>query len=229
MKVLKSFQHNPLARQCAESVRIKNTDPSKRINNKEEYHQPGDVEVRYKKNVNEKFQKKDPHHDATFHPYATENKKATQQEKPQKKTASVETNIVDFLKEMRRKHTIRVEKEIREEAKDDDDDITSTQSLIEDSRARRELTAQRKTEFECEQCPYKTGSKNIMNRHIKSHQINNCEKESESTSVIIEAKAPSPRKETEDKSNKKVKKAPKESTVKNVKRNLTRKRDLKTI
>ena len=106
-------------------------------------------------------------------------------------------------------HTIRVEKEIREEAKDDDDDITSTQSLIEDSRARRELTAQRKTEFECEQCPYKTGSKNIMNRHIKSHQINNCEKESESTSVIIEAKAPSPRKETEDKSNKKVKKSSK--------------------
>ena len=65
MKVLKSFQHNPLARQCAEAIRIKNTDPSKRINNKEEYHQPLDVEVHYKKNVNEKFKKKDLQHDAT--------------------------------------------------------------------------------------------------------------------------------------------------------------------
>ena len=34
-KMLKSFQHNPLARQCAEAIRIKNTDPNKRINNKD--------------------------------------------------------------------------------------------------------------------------------------------------------------------------------------------------
>ena len=50
MKVLKKYQHDPLARQCAEAVLIKNMDPSKIINNKKEYHQPGDVEVKYQKN-----------------------------------------------------------------------------------------------------------------------------------------------------------------------------------
>jgi hypothetical protein len=32
---------------------IRKVDPSKRINNKTEYHQPGDVEVRYEKGQNE--------------------------------------------------------------------------------------------------------------------------------------------------------------------------------
>ena len=41
MKIVKSFQHDPLRRQCAEAVWIKNIDPSKLINNKTEFHQPG--------------------------------------------------------------------------------------------------------------------------------------------------------------------------------------------
>ena len=50
MKVVASYQHNPLARQCAEAIHIKNIEPEKRINNKTEYHQPGEVEIRYEKN-----------------------------------------------------------------------------------------------------------------------------------------------------------------------------------
>ena len=33
MTVIKSFQHDPLGRQCAEALRIKSIEPSKRINN----------------------------------------------------------------------------------------------------------------------------------------------------------------------------------------------------
>ena len=49
MKVIKAYQHDPLGRQCAEAVQIKNVEPSKRINNKTEFHQPGDVKVVYEK------------------------------------------------------------------------------------------------------------------------------------------------------------------------------------
>ena len=47
MEVIRSYQHDPLARQCAESVWIKKVDPKQRINTKTEYHQPGDVEAKY--------------------------------------------------------------------------------------------------------------------------------------------------------------------------------------
>ena len=58
MKVIKSYQHDPLAIQCAEAVWIRNVNPSKRINNKKEYHQPGDVEIVYEKNENENIKMK---------------------------------------------------------------------------------------------------------------------------------------------------------------------------
>ena len=53
MKVIRNYQHDPLGRQCAEAVWIKNIKPDQRINNKKEYHQPGDVEVLYEKTENE--------------------------------------------------------------------------------------------------------------------------------------------------------------------------------
>ena len=50
MKILSSYQHDALARQCGEAIWIKEIDPNQRINNKEEFHQPGDVEISYTKN-----------------------------------------------------------------------------------------------------------------------------------------------------------------------------------
>ena len=47
MKIISSHQNDALGRQCGEAIWIKETDPSKRINNKEEYHQPGDVDIKY--------------------------------------------------------------------------------------------------------------------------------------------------------------------------------------
>ena len=58
MNVIASYQHNALGRQCGEAVWIKEVDPNKRINNKEEYHQPGDVEIVYTKNDNKLKKKK---------------------------------------------------------------------------------------------------------------------------------------------------------------------------
>ena len=57
MTVMKAFEHDPLGGQCAE-LRIKSIEPSKRINNRKEYHQPGDVEIRYKKNESEEMKLK---------------------------------------------------------------------------------------------------------------------------------------------------------------------------
>ena len=55
MKTVASYQQDPLARQCAEAIYIKSITPEKRINNKTEYHQPGEVEIRYEKNDNTKI------------------------------------------------------------------------------------------------------------------------------------------------------------------------------
>ena len=57
MKVIKAYQHDPLARQCAEAVWIRKVEPQKRINNKNEFHQPGDIEAIYENNENQEFKK----------------------------------------------------------------------------------------------------------------------------------------------------------------------------
>ena len=54
MKVVSPFQHDPTSRQCAEAAWMRSIAPDKRINNKTEYHQPGDVEISYEKSINEK-------------------------------------------------------------------------------------------------------------------------------------------------------------------------------
>ena len=58
MKIVRSFQHDPLRRQCTEPILIKNRDPEMLINNRKEYHQPGDVQVRYEKNESEETKKR---------------------------------------------------------------------------------------------------------------------------------------------------------------------------
>ena len=50
MNIISSYQNNVLVRQCGEAVRNKEIDQKSRIKNKEEYHQPGDVDIIYSKN-----------------------------------------------------------------------------------------------------------------------------------------------------------------------------------
>ena len=66
---------------------------------------------------------------------------------------------------------MRRRNEVRKETENAADDITATQEMRGDSRARRELAkTTSKTQFECEMCPFKSGSKNLMERHKKTHQ-----------------------------------------------------------
>ena len=58
MKVVGSYLHDPLARQCAEAFWIKKSEPEKRINNNTEIHQLGDIEVCHEKNINENMRQK---------------------------------------------------------------------------------------------------------------------------------------------------------------------------
>ena len=52
MKVLISYQHNPLSRQCAEAIWIKNVDKSKIINNKYKFVSKTCVGAHLKKKKN---------------------------------------------------------------------------------------------------------------------------------------------------------------------------------
>ena len=92
---------------------------------------------------------------------------------------------MDFIKEMRRKNESKNNKTNEEE-----EDLTSTQMMIEDSRARRTLTTQKMNQFECEVCPHKTGSKNLMKKHIKiyhqSTYAQHCEKDNHEAGKVIE-------------------------------------------
>ena len=54
MKVIKSHQNNPLARQEGEAILIREMDPSKKINSKQEWRQPEDILIKVKKNDNNK-------------------------------------------------------------------------------------------------------------------------------------------------------------------------------
>ena len=50
MKIISSHMNNPLERQATEAYHIRNLDPETRINNKSEFHQPGDIIAEYNQN-----------------------------------------------------------------------------------------------------------------------------------------------------------------------------------
>ena len=156
MKVIKSYQHDPLARQCAEAVLIKNVKPEKRINNKTEYHQPGDVEARYEKGENREVQRR----------------KRIMEEKNEivsKKAnvngnyfkcpecdykASVKADLVSHKKSVHQNEQYSCEK-CDYKVSRNDRLISHTKSVHEQSK------------FQCEQCEYKTSRRD----HLKSHII----------------------------------------------------------
>ena len=160
MKVIKAYQHDPLGRQCAEAVQIKNVEPSKRINNKTEFHQPGDVEFVYEKNENENQKKKKR---------MMQEKKM--QDKPEKQVPNTESvggpkptdiTIMDFISRMReRANDVTKQKKNTEE----DDNSLSSQEMINDARERR---LHKEKVIQCDQCDYKSASKTLVMRHQKA-------------------------------------------------------------
>ena len=54
MEVVKSYQNDPTARQNGEAILIREMDPEKKINSKQEWRQPEDVLIQVKKNDHNK-------------------------------------------------------------------------------------------------------------------------------------------------------------------------------
>ena len=135
--------------------------PTERINNKEEYHQPGDIEVSYNKNdnlnkiTNEKQNTRNKNNSSN--PKDTENENLNENYSQQKKITEF------FVKEIRREceqieENIAVDNEIEEPL--------STQEMITDARERRTLKMNGKDQsFKCEQCPFTTTSISHMKKH----------------------------------------------------------------
>ena len=175
MSVLKTFQHDPLGRQCAEALRIKSIEPSKRINNRKEYHQPGDVEVCYEKNESEemkmkrkinkekKLNQKRLNHIVSTQGNATYScdqcdYKATLKESLEEHVGSVHenvsTNIEEFLKQIRTNTKSKVACD-QYEYKANSKVILKTH--IE--------SVHEKIIYSCEQCEYKATLKESLNAH----------------------------------------------------------------
>ena len=167
MTVLKTFQHDPLGRQCAEALRIKSIEPSKRINNRKEYHQPGDVEVRYEKNESEgrkmkrklirEAKEKENRAEKSLNIEVTaEITEETNELKSVNETVRA-TTVEDFIKQMRRNTVKNVDDDVVE-------DVCSTQNMIDDARARK--AGQRVQQ--CDQCEYNTASKAMLRMHRRT-------------------------------------------------------------
>ena len=96
-----------------------------------------------------------------------------------------EPSIIDFIRKM------RVEKQKQNEDIEDilevNDDITSTQNLINDARARRQQKVQI---FNCDMCDFRSGSETLVKRHKESihqdnsHPCNHCDYKAPTTEIL---------------------------------------------
>ena len=99
MKILSAYQHDPLSRQCSEAIWIRSIEASKRINNKKEFHQPGEVEITYSKNVNEDFKRK------------TEKiKRSSQNVNNENKQVDVQVDKVEKYKKYKKYNSTKIQK-----------------------------------------------------------------------------------------------------------------------
>ena len=159
MKILSTHQHDALGRQCGEAVWIKETHPNKRINNKEEYHQPGDVEIVYNKNDHELKTKSKL---KTKENEKIENDKKDDETEQGKSTES-------FIRSVRNENEIP-----------NDEEIVNTQELINDARQRRIRKMNGKIQtINCDICDFKTGSQTLLNKHKENNHNEQKEKNSQ--------------------------------------------------
>ena len=162
MKIVASYLHDPLARQCAESVWIKKIDPDKRINNKTEFHQPGDIEVRHEKNINENLKKKKE---------AAEERRKTCDvgrkdivcEEMLETNESLQTKISDFFgkrvgSELER--VVEVEELMIEEEIDQVETIEEEEEFCSQANNNQLL--------QCDTCDYETRSVTMLTRHVET-------------------------------------------------------------
>jgi hypothetical protein len=151
MKVHKAYQHDPLGRQCAEAVKIKNMDPKKLINNRTEYHQPGDVQVIYQENENEDIQKS-----KKVTNELNKDKNTLQSSQSKQNDKETNPNIMDFLRKMREKSKNQTQPISEEETyKCDKCDYKATQKYNLDAHVQQ--THEDKN-YSCDECDHKNNS-----------------------------------------------------------------------
>ena len=164
MKVVKTFQHDPLRRQCAEAIWIKNIEPSKLINNKKEYHQPGDVQLRYEKNENPEIKRRKQEIKEAKKKRVDKNEDIIEKNKTPEKSKSKHYEnmpISIFIRNM------RVESDIRDNTKYSCDQCDY--KTIETGRLKNHKdTVHEKIGYSCNQCEYKTKDKGHLKRHVES-------------------------------------------------------------
>ena len=136
-----------------------------RINNKEEFHQPGDVEVSYTKNDNMKQNKNKTINSGQYQKSISEEKVTHN-----KDYESQQKTITEFFISEIRRETDNTGK-----SGDETEIILSTQEFITDARVRRSLRQRGLEETQkCEQCDYKTKSSALLKQHIgENHQLEN--------------------------------------------------------
>ena len=177
MKVLSSFQHDPLARQCAEAVWINKIEPDKRINSKTEYHQPGDIEAVFEKSENliTKMRKSQK----TQGENVTNIEKERIEEETVVEVTDTQRRITEFITNMQ--INVNPQAQVPPEAENEtvssyyDEETTtlSTQVMIEDARERR---AGGSIFLQCDNCEYKTSSNYILQEHKRVlHKANETE------------------------------------------------------
>ena len=128
-----------MSRQCAEANGIRKIEPEKRINNKNEHHQPGDIEIHCEKSENETVKRMK---ELAKLARAVGNTTATEDR---------EEPVVEEENEGQRKIT---EFLLVENDDDEDDNSLSTQELIIDARARK--VNKNKGKLECDDCEFET-------------------------------------------------------------------------
>ena len=174
MNVVSTYQNNALERQCGEAVWIKETNPNERINNKEEYHQPGDVEVSYTKNDNHKALKNQSNKITQEIDTNMTKEKVTHDKNDEDQQRKItEFFIQKIREECENEESSKINDENDNTENDktcDIENVISTQEIIEDARERRELKMKGKKEvINCEQCEFTSGSKTLLKRHIESY------------------------------------------------------------
>ena len=194
MTVIKSFQHDPLGRQCAEALRIKSIEPSKRINNRKEYHQPGDVEVSYEKNESEEMKKKKKMlkerkeqqkrmENTEIRAEGSEISKSDEHEKrkvTEKSTeSSVTTNIKEFLQQMRKNTKESVFYSCNQ---------CDYKAILKECLKMHNESVREKYPYSCDQCEYNANLKESLKSHMESvhHKENETAEDVCSTQNMIE-------------------------------------------
>ena len=162
MNVEATHQNNALSRQCSEAIRIKEVEPKQRINNKEEYHQPGDIEISYAKNDNmEKHKKKIQNTENTS---SRENNSDDNNINTNQEADSLQSKITQFFNNIRNDLNKETEKSIMIE--EEEELQPNTQEMITDARVRRTLKKNGSSESQkCEQCDFTTTSSTLLKRH----------------------------------------------------------------